>query len=754
MDASKYSSKLPAYSGDIKNELLKNTLSVLNISSGQILVWNENNIAIPIDLAIELPPLGNFEGIDIRPIESIILVLNLAQYPTVPPKVYPNRIDFPRSNLAHLYVPIDDKPGAFCLARGGLKEWYANKTINDLIIRVKNWLRDAATGELVNNGNQFDPLRLEGHSGTIVYDYDLLAKLVIENKGFASGINFSLAYFERTYVRHLTYTLQTILSSENLKQIHEGYLKEVEKDQSLVSTKKYNFGYVVWSQDVDAFADYDVKLPQDWNSFVAFCSRFKISLSSLEKFIAELDPNKTVEIPIVVAIKRPKPLIGYTSDIEFINFYLRVDSPDVSGGKIINNIPVKFLSHNQHLSVKKAQEISGLSQLPGGINLIFGCGALGSKVVMHLARNGIVNYFLFDQDSISYHNLVRHSLTANSVGMNKAAALEQTIKQIFPNEKLPTLNANKIENEFLENGIINQCSWIFDFTASNAFAHKIINQKNITAPVICKGYITDHGGMGILLIEGKDRNSRIDDLKVFLYSKYKERDDIAGWLQRENAESQSGSIEVNVGLGCNSETIILSDEVISTHAAYFTSVIKSEISKSSEDGRIYVCKISSDVPSIETLRFTVLPMVVLNPLNDNSWEIRIMPGILENLKKEMGLAMPYETGGVFVGSANFKTKTIHIVDVILAPPDSKSNQVCFFRGIEGLSDQIALVNEKSGGQFGYIGEWHTHPFGPEEMSNTDFQTIKKFKKQFSDLPSPLPVLLLIVTPTTIITYVY
>lgn len=147
-------------------------------------------------------------------------------------------------------------------------------------------------------------------------------------------------------------------------------------------------------------------------------------------------------------------------------------------------------------------------------------------------------------------------------------------------------------------------------------------------------------------------------------------------------------------------------------------------------------------------------MHVLPAVNDPSWEVRLTTAVVLTIKEELVKAAPHETGGVFIGRANFKTKTIHIVDLVPAPPDSYANQVCFFRGIQGLPESIGEINRASGGQLGYIGEWHTHPAGPECMSIKDAATVQQFKHDFETLTSPLPVFLLIATPTAVLPFVY
>lgn len=150
----------------------------------------------------------------------------------------------------------------------------------------------------------------------------------------------------------------------------------------------------------------------------------------------------------------------------------------------------------------------------------------------------------------------------------------------------------------------------------------------------------------------------------------------------------------------------------------------------------------------------VPPMIIFQAKNDSSWQIRMVTSIIETMQQEMKSAMPHETGGVFIGCANFKTKTVHIVELIKAPFDSRANTVCFFRGIDGLPEAIREVNELSGNQLGYIGEWHSHPQGPDGMSCVDFNTVKRFKKDFDQLTTPLPVLLMIITPNDVLPYVF
>ncbi len=47
----------------------------------------------------------------------------------------------------------------------------------------------------------------------------------------------------------------------------------------------------------------------------------------------------------------------------------------------------------------------------------------------------------------------------------------------------------------------------------------------------------------------------------------------------------------------------------------------------------------------------------------------------------------------------------------------------------------------------HIGEWHTYPFGPNTLRPTDAAAIRKCKKAFDGLQTPLQDFLMILTRT-------
>jgi hypothetical protein len=61
---------------------------------------------------------------------------------------------------------------------------------------------------------------------------------------------------------------------------------------------------------------------------------------------------------------------------------------------------------------------------------LVGCGSLGSKVAVSLARSGVHAFVLVDDDFLTLGNLVRHELDADSLGAHKADGLEVRLKAV------------------------------------------------------------------------------------------------------------------------------------------------------------------------------------------------------------------------------------------------------------------------------------------------------------------------------------
>jgi len=109
---------------------------------------------------------------------------------------------------------------------------------------------------------------------------------------------------------------------------------------------------------------------------------------------------------------------------------------------------------------------------------------------------------------------------------------------------------------------------------------------------------------------------------------------------------------------------------------------------------------------------------------DTGYEIRISQPALSHMLAEVRrgarLRGPdVETGGLLLGQVDDACRCIWVDDVSGPPVDSLLSAVHFDHGIEGVPEVIAYQRERSGKLTGFLGMWHSHPFGPAAPSPTD-----------------------------------
>jgi hypothetical protein len=106
-------------------------------------------------------------------------------------------------------------------------------------------------------------------------------------------------------------------------------------------------------------------------------------------------------------------------------------------GLLDGQVIAKFLGADNHtqdiikILMDKQQRSPTRNVAIGGKRVaILGCGSMGSKVAMSLARTGVADFFLVDADVLKVGNLVRNELDWGEVGAHKADALAERLMRI------------------------------------------------------------------------------------------------------------------------------------------------------------------------------------------------------------------------------------------------------------------------------------------------------------------------------------
>jgi proteasome lid subunit RPN8/RPN11 len=720
-------------------------------NSSRVFKINEDTFGLAFSLKIPIPSRSTFDKIDIREIEDVFVKFSLSNFSFIAPRAYSDRRDFPSNKLPHLNPVFKGKPAYFCLHRGDINEWYAEHTFFEFIERIREWLRDAAGNRLIKlgQGDYFEITRISESTGYNIYDCkDFLNS--IESNYKNNNLGYSYVWYEIIKDDPLVSQKDVFsiksrgIIPESMLQELVSFSKEVNKlPKSDYSLNKLNIGILLYPPENFICNEYFSILHSEYSHFEEWCTSISIPISeALSNYLS----NKyecLQSIPITIAIRRPKNLINSNVDIEFLNFLIYTGGEyQPKKNKIFPNSKVFVLENRKPVTLEFAKELSNSNIQVSNLKTLFiGCGAIGSKLILHLAKSGFNNYDIVDDDKLSPHNLIRHGLLTRSVGKNKAEAIKEEIANIYYSDsKNLKIEAHNTKGQEYINSLkgISKYSEIIDTTASNSF-QMYLSDLEILANTRCiRCEIAFDGKLGILKKEGKNRNPRIDDLNVALIDAAIDNIFLSKWLQDFKLKSENGNFEfeeINVGVSCNSNTLKLADDIISLHSASFSIAIKKL--NSSKNGHIQLTKIEdSESNNIATEELCIGEVNNLRFDNNSSWRLRIRSEVEKEIKEDLKRNLPNETGGLLIGKVDSKRKIIYVTRFTKAPADSVKKPYLFVRGTKNLPEEIESIRKKTGNLIDYVGEWHSHTSGSGKPSDTDFIAISELRSTLDRIPYP------------------
>lgn len=707
--------------------------------------WNDHYVALTTTLEVDRPPRSK---IDIRQREPIIFLLHVDQYPYSAPRVRADRKDFP-SHLPHLNPVSAGQPQSLCLHRGNLDDWFQNRTMSDLVTRVRSWLRDASAGRLIPEGDRFEATRLDGLLGLNIFPYEKLAGLAEPSDGGWSPILYSLCSESSTDSGGWLYAIQYKFDflQGQLESLFDICLRFLGlSDTSAVD--KHLIGLLLWPDLDHVSGEYFGVVPSTYGELKDFARTLGINVEAVANEYFGRVRSVLRGFPISLVVRRPIALIGKDTNIEILNFVVMLNEGDFG---LHDNCPISMLAHREPLTPERAKFLSRHESEPNlPKTLIVGLGALGSKVALSLGRSGDLDLTLADYDELSPHNLVRHAMLRPGLGKNKAEATKEAIKDIYGDnlkeDKVTSVSKSLYSLITTDAEVLSGHDLILDFTASNAALNALAGAALPEGCRVIRGEIADEGSLGITMIEGPDRSPRVDDIQAFLFSKSLSDRSVAGWLSRYKVQRESNvgnALEdVDIGVSCSSDTLRLADDVISLYAAATTLSVRAR--PEAGELNLYTWHGEGDAP-LQSRRWVLPPTVVCRPEESPGWEVRIGGATAQKLREAFTRSGNSETGGVLLGRFHFKKRIVFVTEATGPPKDSIRRSHVFVRGVRNLPEEIQQAFDASGGLITYVGEWHTHPRGSGRLSPVDWEAVHQLRGLLD--PEKHPTHILIVTPS-------
>jgi len=650
--------------------------------------------AVIIEVDCEVP---QYRAIELKKREKIAVVNHPKDRRM--PEARALRLDFPRKCVMHLNLVPASEPASLCLFSEPWAELRLRLTAIGLIERIRWWIAKSATLELHRPDQALEPFVL-GPGQPLIVSNRLIETLLTPGASFGqfgivNGSTNGITLFELRRNRRASASTKPCLAVSVVSRPHPhcvvnnmpGDLLDLNSMLEAVGYESQDLVTTIWQATEGAF-----------NSRTVHEMGFLLVLVLLQREGTGADQRTSPELVAFVAV----PSGSEHGLLPFANS-LGVASKGPMKTihiKALKDLNLMKLNVHTELGPASAALLSGIDQLPTKIAGI-GAGALGSQVVLNSVRSGIANWTVLDDDQLLPHNLVRHALSGDWLGHDKATAVTETANSLLDQSTVTGIVADVVQPGEAGDAVANalRCAEVIvDMSASVAVSRHLA--FHAAGAKRCSMFLSPSGRDFVMLGEDGSRLIRLDLLEMQYYRAVASRPELSGHLE-------SASEAVFYAGSCRDLTSRVPQELMGQHAAQGVRSLRQFIGANEAVASVHrVDPISGQCSRVE---IQVHRPIEIGQLN--GWHVWTDRGLMEELQMQRQESLPNETGGVLLGHLDQERQTFYVVHHIPAPPDSEKQPTVYIRGCEGLRNLYEEIQEKTLKNLTYVGEWHSHPVG-------------------------------------------
>lgn len=367
--------------------------------------------------------------------------------------------------------------------------------------------------------------------------------------------------------------------------------------------------------------------------------------------------------------------------------------------------------------------------------LVLGAGALGAPVAELCVRAGVAALMVADHSSVNSGILVRQPYIDDDIGKNKAAALAGRLSTISD------LNvAHSVENVrptfFGPDYDLGAYDLIIDATADASVrsAIEFARRAGRYFPPLITMVIGHNANKGLVTTNLRSASGAGADafrkVSLLASSGRAEWADVGADLFPKEPRTELFFPEPGCSsptfVGSAAQTTALAGMVLDEALACLHSA---EHGPACHDGTPRTTFASAvrigTAATCGTTRASWIPDFTAKD-SSGAYEVRISAEALTTARAEVrrgarSMAPNIETGGMLLGAFDDATGVVHIDKVTGPPPDSFMSATYFHHGIQGTKERIRAEVERTASTTGFVGFWHSHPYGRARPSATDEQ---------------------------------
>lgn len=377
----------------------------------------------------------------------------------------------------------------------------------------------------------------------------------------------------------------------------------------------------------------------------------------------------------------------------------------------------------------RRDEGSAASWLRGKRVLVLGCGALGAPIAEHCVRAGVNALTVADNSSVKPGILMRQPYSDADIGYNKARRLARRLSGIRRDLTVEPITSNVIGLFTGEEQVPPDYDLVVDATADvgvRAAIEKARSTQRDQWPPLITGLFGHDAirAIGILSRPGATgaghdvlRRVAIDGRGAAATTWHDVVDDFFPDPPRTEMFFPEP--------GCSAPTFTGSAVQTEALASMLLWATISELAAQSETDPMVALaiRLPGAVTGHGVSRLSWPNDHVATDVTGR-YEIRISASGLAEMRAEArrgdrARGSNVETGGMLLGSFDEAARSLY-VDFAAGPsPDSALSALYFDHGTSGTQELIEHHQARTANRVGFIGMWHTHPYGRAHPSPTD-----------------------------------
>jgi tRNA A37 threonylcarbamoyladenosine dehydratase len=702
---------------------------------------------IEVDVKVELPSRCRQDGVSatgVRAIETCSLFFD-SDWPLSAPRVF-LRQDFPL-NLPHINPHRPGQLVSPCLFEGSLDELLHRFGLDAIVDQLIDWLHKAAAGALIDLEQGWEPTRRDSCLSTVVFSAEQVAasapadgSILLVNAGYVTMDGGLYAILNAELTAQVDPVFDQVAHDDHLGKWGVGHAAAFIGRAPVVRGQPHVVGHYQPETvvDLNTLLDRAAELGID-RAVLAQGLDGYYSRSILDR---RQDPQTWMQglyAIVVLVVQRPVSLVGSPGrSTEVLPYVVRYEySAQTPFERKATGHPA---FHAHALSPQLLARTSGLASADTSKPLVMlGCGSLGSKIALHLGRAGFGAMTFIDNESMSPHNAARHALVEpiSVLAPPRKVALMKTAFEALSHVQTRAFDVDAVavfaDPVQFGKAVPQDAALIVDATASlKVLASETLSiAMNESAARLARVAIYGQGRCAVVLLEGSNRSSRVDDLTAFLFEHCRSETVLRAGV----AGDGSDPTRVFVGDNCRSLTAPMSDATVSRAAALAGLQLERWLVDGLPvDARLCVGVADAAGVGMSWTSAALGPTTVLDVVDDGGWKIRVLHPVVQAIHADAIHWNLKETGGALLGRISHENRTITIAGIVGAPPDSIRERARFVLGTDGLVQGLREAHGNSVGYLAFIGTWHSHPQGGPH-SGIDRETLRNIAEDAGGLPA-------------------